>query len=308
MWWIGAAVVLTGEAVMREQPLPGAVLTRVAESHLRVGTFEFAAATGKPELLKALADYTLQRHFPECMESHNPYLAMLQAVMERQASLVSQWMLVGFIHGVMNTDNMAIGGQTIDYGPCAFMDEFSVHTVFSSIDHQGRYAYGNQPKIAQWNLARFAETLLPLIDDDSARAIDRATGALRENAELLIRATLGFFFVALWTTGGIILTPELTTTSQLIPWLQLSFAAGLLWRRTLPYTAAGIVAMFATAVTQYGAFHLADYPIFLGIAAYLVLTAMGRDLFGLRPVRTLSGAPPKAASAAAPADRIPAPA
>ena len=164
------AVVLTGEAVMREQPLPGAVLTRVAESHLRVGTFEFAAATGKPELLKALADYTLQRHFPECMESHNPYLAMLQAVMERQASLVSQWMLVGFIHGVMNTDNMAIGGQTIDYGPCAFMDEFSVHTVFSSIDHQGRYAYGNQPKIAQWNLARFAETLLPLLHADREEA------------------------------------------------------------------------------------------------------------------------------------------
>lgn len=164
------AVVLTGEAVMRDQPLPGAVLTRVAESHLRVGTFEYAAATGNVSHLRALADYAIQRHFPEMAEADNPYLALLQAVMARQAALVSQWMLVGFIHGVMNTDNMAIAGQTIDYGPCAFMDEFSVHTVFSSIDHQGRYAYGNQPKIAQWNLARFAETLLPLLHADPEEA------------------------------------------------------------------------------------------------------------------------------------------
>lgn len=172
------AVVTTGEPVMRDEVLPGAVLTRVAASHIRVGTFQFAAATGDAGALKALADYTLRRHFPELANAGNPYLALLYAVMERQAALVAKWMHTGFIHGVMNTDNMAISGETIDYGPCAFMDAYDPATVFSSIDHQGRYAYGNQPSIAQWNLARFAETLLPLIDADIDKALPAAEEAI----------------------------------------------------------------------------------------------------------------------------------
>lgn len=172
------AVVTTGELVYREKPAPGAVLTRIARSHLRVGTFEFAAATGKIENLRALADYTLERHHPDLKASPEPYLALLTAVIEKQASLVAQWMLVGFIHGVMNTDNMSLAGETIDYGPCAFMNEFSVATVFSSIDHQGRYAYGNQPQIADWNLTRFAESLLPLLAEKEEEAIAKAEEAL----------------------------------------------------------------------------------------------------------------------------------
>jgi uncharacterized protein YdiU (UPF0061 family) len=169
------AVVATGEPVYREQILPGAILTRVAASHIRVGTFEYAAVVasqeGKPEILQALADYTIARHFPEIGPREDRYVAFFDAVAERQAQLIARWQCVGFIHGVMNTDNMALSGETIDYGPCAFMDAFDPATVFSSIDHHGRYAYGNQPRIAAWNLARFAETLLALFADDEQQAI-----------------------------------------------------------------------------------------------------------------------------------------
>jgi uncharacterized protein YdiU (UPF0061 family) len=172
------AVVKTGEIVHRQTPSPGAVLTRVAASHIRVGTFQFAAATGDESALRALIDYTLQRHFPDVTAPENPALALLEGVIERQASLIARWMLVGFVHGVMNTDNMALSGETIDYGPCAFMDAYDPATVFSSIDRHGRYAYGNQPTIAQWNLTRFAEALLPALHVQEQRAIEIATGAL----------------------------------------------------------------------------------------------------------------------------------
>ena len=172
------AVVTTGEPVFRETALQGAILTRTAASHIRVGTFEYSAARGKPNEIRTLADYTIRRHFPELTVDGNPYLALLRAVMERQASLVARWLLVGFIHGVMNTDNMALCGETIDYGPCAFMDAYDPNTVFSSIDHNGRYAYGRQPQIAQWNLARFAETLLPLIHEDPQEAVSLANEAI----------------------------------------------------------------------------------------------------------------------------------
>jgi len=174
------AVVTTGERVFREAALPGAILTRTAGSHIRVGTFEYAAARGKPNDIRALADYTIHRHYPDLTADENPYLALLEAVMERQAALVVRWLQVGFIHGVMNTDNMALCGETIDYGPCAFMDVYDPNTVFSSIDHHGRYAYGRQPQIAQWNLARFAEALLPLIHEDSQAAVSMATEAISE--------------------------------------------------------------------------------------------------------------------------------
>jgi uncharacterized protein YdiU (UPF0061 family) len=170
------AAVLTGEPVFREQgALPGAVLTRVAASHIRVGTFQFFAARREHDKLRRLADYVIGRHYPELKDEENPYIALLERVCDRQAALVARWMHVGFIHGVMNTDNMALSGETIDYGPCAFMDHYDPATVFSSIDLQGRYAYANQPRIAQWNLARFAETLLGLIDADESCAITRAT-------------------------------------------------------------------------------------------------------------------------------------
>ena len=172
------AVVTTGEPVFRETTLRGAILTRTAASHIRVGTFEYAAARGKHHETRILADYTIRRHFPDLAAADNPYLALLGAAVERQASLVARWLLVGFIHGVMNTDNMSICGETIDYGPCAFMDAYDPETVFSSIDHNGRYAYGRQPQIAQWNLARFAETLLPLIHEDPQEAASMATEAV----------------------------------------------------------------------------------------------------------------------------------
>jgi uncharacterized protein YdiU (UPF0061 family) len=174
------AVVATGEDVMRETVLPGAVLTRVAASHIRVGTFEYAAAQGDAELVRRLADYAIARHHPQAAEAENPYLAFFEAVVEAQAYLVARWMCVGFIHGVMNTDNMAISGETIDYGPCAFMDAYDPATVFSSIDHGGRYAYANQPAVAQWNLARLAETLLDAIAPDPDAAIV-AAGAVLES-------------------------------------------------------------------------------------------------------------------------------
>ena len=172
------AAVLTGEGVARETYLPGAVLTRVAQSHIRVGTFQYFAARGDFDGVKILADHVIARHYPAARDAANPYRALLDQVMARQAGLIAQWLLVGFIHGVMNTDNMSIAGETIDYGPCAFMDHFDPAQVFSSIDEHGRYAYGNQPRIAQWNLARLAETLLPLLDADQDAALKQAQAAI----------------------------------------------------------------------------------------------------------------------------------
>lgn len=177
------AVVSTGQIVNRETGLPGAVLTRVASSHLRVGTFQYAANWGETEDLRALADYTIQRHYPEAAADANRYLSLLEQVIRRQAALIAKWQLVGFIHGVMNTDNMAISGETIDYGPCAFMDAYDPATVFSSIDSSGRYAYGNQPPIAAWNLTRFAESLLPLLHENEEQAIELAQQALSAFSE-----------------------------------------------------------------------------------------------------------------------------
>jgi len=166
------AVVKTGETVYRDTGLPGAVLTRIAASHIRVGTFEYLSATRNQEALRALADHTQKRHYPDL--AFEPHRALLEAIIDRQAALIARWMLVGFIHGVMNTDNMALSGETIDYGPCAFMDTYDPETVFSSIDRQGRYAYGNQARIAHWNLARLAETFVPLLDDDEQRGVEIA--------------------------------------------------------------------------------------------------------------------------------------
>ncbi|TAA69745.1 protein adenylyltransferase SelO [Planococcus salinarum] len=172
------AVAVTEIPVVRESFLPGAVLTRVASSHLRFGTFQYAAQWGTFEELKALADYAIERHYPSVKSLENPYLELLKNVISRQAQLVAKWQLTGFIHGVMNTDNMTISGETIDYGPCAFLDTYEPGRVFSSIDHYGRYSYSNQPKITGWNLARFAETLVPLIDKDQEVAVDLAQEAL----------------------------------------------------------------------------------------------------------------------------------
>ena len=202
------AVVTTGEPVYREDELPGAVLTRVAASHIRVGTMQWAAAHDDREALRALANYTRARHYPELLDAPasaeatagTPDLALLDAIIERQARLIARWQLVGFVHGVMNTDNMALSGETIDYGPCAFMDGYDPATVFSSIDHGGRYAYGNQPPIAQWNLARLAEAMLPLFDSDINRAVERATASLERFPDLFeanwlngMRSKLGLF-------------------------------------------------------------------------------------------------------------------
>jgi serine/tyrosine/threonine adenylyltransferase len=172
------AVVATGRRVRREESLPGAVLARVASSHLRVGSFQYAAARGDVALLRRLADHAIARHHPGAAEAEAPYVALFDAVVAAQASLVARWMLVGFVHGVMNTDNMTISGETIDYGPCAFLEAFDPDTVYSSIDHGGRYAYGNQPVVAEWNLARLAEALLPLIDTDQERAVATAVESL----------------------------------------------------------------------------------------------------------------------------------
>ena len=172
------AVVTSGEHVFRDKPLPGAILTRVADSHLRVGTFEYFAARGDHERVRRLADYAIARHYPEIGATPSRYLDFLHAVVGRQAALIARWMGIGFIHGVMNTDNMSIAGETIDYGPCAFIETFSPGAVFSSIDHAGRYAFGNQPGIAQWNLARLAETLLPCLADDTQEALALAQHAV----------------------------------------------------------------------------------------------------------------------------------
>ncbi len=183
------AVVATGRTILREQPQPGAVLARVAASHLRVGSFQFARATGDDGLLRRLADHAIDRHYPSLK---GDYLGFYDAVVAAQASLIARWMLVGFVHGVMNTDNMTISGETIDYGPCAFMEAVDPATVYSSIDTGGRYAYGNQPGIAQWNLARLAEALLPLFHDDQEQAIPLAVASLERFAPA---------FNTAWTTG-----------------------------------------------------------------------------------------------------------
>ncbi len=194
------AVVTTGEPVYRETIQRGAILTRVAASHLRVGTFEYVSKWGTIDDLRALADYTLNRHYKDFESSENEYLFLLKEVIKRQALLIAKWQLVGFIHGVMNTDNVAISGETIDYGPCAFMDTYDPATVFSSIDQYGRYAYGNQPSIGGWNLARFAETLLPLLHDNKEKAIELAQDAISEYNDLYnnnyllgMRSKLGIF-------------------------------------------------------------------------------------------------------------------
>lgn len=194
------AVVTTGETITREEYLPGAILTRVAASHIRVGTFEYASHFGTSEDVRCLADYTIKRHFPSIATLENKYLQLLREVIKRQASLISKWQLVGFIHGVMNTDNMAISGETIDYGPCAFMDVYDPTTVFSSIDTHGRYSYENQPKMAVWNLARFAETLLPFLHDDKNKAVSIAQEELAKFESLYqehwlsgMRAKLGLY-------------------------------------------------------------------------------------------------------------------
>ena len=172
------AAVTTGESVMRESALPGAVLTRVAQSHLRIGTFQYFEAREDVEAIRMLADHALARHYPHQAASDDPYLGLLTAVVRRQAELIAQWQLIGFIHGVMNTDNASISGETIDYGPCAFMDTYHPETVYSSIDARGRYAYCNQPGIAHWNLARFAQSLLPLLGEEQEAALSRANQAL----------------------------------------------------------------------------------------------------------------------------------
>jgi uncharacterized protein YdiU (UPF0061 family) len=172
------AAAYTGETVQRERPLPGAVLTRVARSHVRVGTFQYFAYAEDHEALRVLADYVIARHYPQAAESDHPYTALLECVVEAQAHLVAQWAQVGFIHGVMNTDNMQIAGETIDYGPCAFMDGYHPDTVYSSIDRGGRYAYSNQPRAAHWNLACLAQALLPLLDDDAASALEQAQAVI----------------------------------------------------------------------------------------------------------------------------------
>jgi uncharacterized protein YdiU (UPF0061 family) len=185
------AAATTGEWVFREGALPGAVLVRVAASHIRVGTFQYFAARGDTEAVKLLADHAIARHYPEAIKAENPYRALLEGVVARQAPLIAQWLHIGFIHGVMNTDNCAISGETIDYGPCAFLDAYDPAAVFSSIDQGGRYAYGNQPRIAQWNLARLAETLLPLLAEEEQAAIDSAQAALAGFAPQFQAAYLG---------------------------------------------------------------------------------------------------------------------
>jgi uncharacterized protein YdiU (UPF0061 family) len=199
MWALGIpttrslAAVATGDQILRETYLPGAVLTRIAQSHIRVGTFQFFAARRDEEALRLLADHVITRHFPEASKADNPILALLAEVMERQAELIARWQLVGFIHGVMNTDNMSIAGETIDYGPCAFMDSYHPETVYSSIDRWGRYAYGNQPAIAQWNLVGLANALLPLIAEKPERAIalaEELLGTFPERFESFYRAGL----------------------------------------------------------------------------------------------------------------------
>jgi protein adenylyltransferase len=194
------AAVMTGESVLRETLLPGAVLTRIASSHIRVGTFQYFAARGDTEAVRRLADHVIERHYPRLANAERRYHSLLESVIARQADLVASWLLIGFIHGVMNTDNTSISGETIDYGPCAFMDHYDPAKVFSSIDQLGRYAYANQPRIALWNLTRLAECLLPLLSDTQDKAIEEAQAALADFVERFdtayqagLRSKLGLF-------------------------------------------------------------------------------------------------------------------
>ena len=187
------AAVTTGESVYRDTELPGAVLTRVARSHVRIGTFEYFFMRGDTEAVRCLADYVIARHYPEAEADERPYRALLHSIIARQTRLIAQWLGVGFIHGVMNTDNMSIAGETIDYGPCAFMDTYHPARVYSSIDRSGRYAYGNQPRIAQWNLSRLAQALLPLIDEDQSKAVEEAQAAIDAFPERFEQAYLDCF-------------------------------------------------------------------------------------------------------------------
>ena len=216
------AVVTTGEFVRREDYLPGAILTRTASSHIRVGTFEFAAYLSDQKAISAILDYTIQRHYPHLMDSENRAVSLIQAVMHKQVDLIVHWMRVGFIHGVMNTDNMTLSGETIDYGPCAFMDAYDPSTVFSSIDQGGRYAYANQPVIAQWNIAKLAETLLPFIDEDSNQAVEIAAECIKKFPEMykskwlkMMRSKLGLFGVE---------SGDEELISDLLKWMRTKFA------------------------------------------------------------------------------------
>lgn len=216
------AVVSTGEMVMREGLLPGAILTRVASSHIRVGTFAFAAGHSDKFWISSILDYTINRHYPESANRTDKALALLEAVIRKQADLVTHWLRVGFIHGVMNTDNMTLSGETIDYGPCAFMDKYNPDTVFSSIDHTGRYAFANQPSITQWNLARLAETLLPLIDEDVNEAIKIAESKLKEFSNIFQSNWLAMYRTKLGLFGE---RPEdLELISDLLNWMQTNSA------------------------------------------------------------------------------------
>ncbi|MGD0190496.1 MAG: protein adenylyltransferase SelO [Rhizomicrobium sp.] len=185
------AAVTTGEEIFRERPLPGAVLTRIAKGHVRIGTFEYFAGRGDTDAVRDLADYVIARLYPHAAQSAEPYRALLEAIVAATVALVARWMLVGFIHGVMNTDNMSVAGETIDYGPCAFMDTTDPATVFSSIDRNGRYAYGNQPRIAHWNLARAAQSLLPLLGEDEASAVAAAQSVIDAFPDLFGKAYVG---------------------------------------------------------------------------------------------------------------------
>jgi protein adenylyltransferase len=236
------AVVATGRPVRRETLLPGAVLARVASSHLRVGSFQYARATGDVDLLRRLADLAIARHHPGAAAAERRYVALFEAVVAAQASLVARWMLVGFVHGVMNTDNMTISGETIDYGPCAFLDAFDVTTVYSSIDSGGRYAYGNQPVVAEWNLTRLAEALLPLIDDDQDRAIElvvESLGGFRSRYGAVwsagMRAKLGL-------PGGLDDADASSLTDELLALLQADRVDGTTFFRALGGAARGRVA------------------------------------------------------------------
>lgn len=216
----GLAVVTSGEPVYRETVLPGAIFTRVAASHLRVGTFQHLAASQDDEGLKQLADYAIARHYPELPASDQPYLGFLRSVMARQIDLIVNWLRVGFIHGVMNTDNITISGETIDYGPCAFMDEYHPQTVFSSIDHGGRYAYGNQAQIIKWNLARFAESLLPLLHENSDEAVAMAEQVLAEFDDAFQVAWLDMMRHKLGLPGETETEEDAALATDLLQWMQ----------------------------------------------------------------------------------------
>ena len=212
------AVVSTGEAIFRGKNLPGAILTRVAASHIRIGTFEYVAMLGDVELLKTMVKYSIDRHYPHLKEAENPALELLKAVIEKQIILITHWMRVGFVHGVMNTDNMTISGETIDYGPCAFMDHYDLKTVFSSIDRHGRYAFGNQPKIAEWNLARFSETLIPLLHESQEKAIEIAEEILGDFSSLYQKHYLSMMRNKLGLCGEE--NEDETLINDLLVWMQ----------------------------------------------------------------------------------------